>query len=81
MKTQELALEIILEESKDLGGEAMGLILASFLNAYDEHKRIYGSFKHLKGIEYNKKMDERAEYQLKEARKTILALRLKGYRC
>lgn len=78
---QQLALEILLQETKGLKGEELGMVISTFSDAYNEHKEKYGSFKkHIGTDQYDQRMMERAQYQLKEARKMMYVLRLKGYK-
>ena len=46
--------------------------MTAFLQGYQKHKEIYGSFRYITdGLEYKIRMQERAEFMYQEARKII----------
>ena len=52
--------------------------LEVFIESYDIHKTIYGSFKHLEGIEYTAKMTARYDFMFHRAFKYIQEVKKNG---
>jgi hypothetical protein len=51
-------------------------VLRVFLNAYDKHKRLYGSFAMLKDNEYQTKMEERYKYMYQKGLEEIESMKM-----
>ncbi len=70
------ALEVIMGEARLYGSLAVDVVMNTFLTAYQTHKEIHGSFKHLIMDDYVRSMDERVHYQLDQARDALKHLDL-----
>jgi len=67
-----MTLNQIIEESEPYGGECYTVMVRAYLEAYEKHKSIFGSYKELTGLDYTLKMFNREVYQMRAARESKL---------
>lgn len=72
MKDQQTLCQMVIQEAKEAGVDQHKAAQV-FLDAYEEHKRKYGSFKH--SDNYAERMQERYQYQYDKAMEYIKAER------
>ena len=75
LEKMEIMRQRIKEEAKDLSLEQNSRAFEVFMDAYTEHKAEHGSYKHLEGVEYCEKMQQRYSYMFNKSLEYIQSIK------